>query len=66
LSGHYHRLPAATPLPQGLGVIADGADVDPTSLHQTAHHTLYPTVRIHVDDFIRLFMGLPWQYAGKK
>jgi hypothetical protein len=66
LTGHYHLLPAGTPLPEGLGVVADGRDVDPDSDQAATHHTIYPTVRMPLDRFAELFKNLPWCYAGKK
>ena len=66
VSGHWHRLPQGTPLPEGLAVIADGLDVEPHSLNPESHHTIYPTKRMHVDEFIKLFVGLPWQHGGRK
>src|SRR4051794_35803030 len=66
LTGHYHKLPAGTPLPAELGVVADGIDVDPASSLLPTHHTIYPTVRLHIDEFMRLFLSLPWEYVGQK
>lgn len=66
LTGHYHRLPQGTALPDGLGVVADGADVDPASPLLATHHTVYPTTRMHVDRFVELFLNLPWEYAGSQ
>jgi hypothetical protein len=66
LTGHYHRLPAGTVLPEGLAVVADGSDVDPGSPHAATHHTIYPATGLTADRFIELFLGLPWQYAGRQ
>ena len=66
LTGHYHILPKGTELPDGLGVIADGADVIPTSQHPAGHHTIYPTRAMNLDEFNRLIQSLPWTYGGKK
>jgi hypothetical protein len=66
LTGPYHRLPQDTPLPEGLGVVADGVNVDPASPLLATHHTIYPTVRMHVDQFVELFLKLPWQHAGSR
>jgi hypothetical protein len=66
LTGHYHRLPLGTTLPEGLGVAADGVDVDPTSPFAPTHHTIYATKQMTYDDFVTLYFGLPWQYGGKK
>jgi hypothetical protein len=66
LTGPYHRLAQGTALPDGLGVVADGVDVDPASPLLATHHTIYPTVRMHVDHFVELFLNLPWEYAGNR
>jgi hypothetical protein len=66
LSGHYHVLPAGTSLPDGMGVVADGRDVDPMSPHPESHHTFYPSQSMLLEHFNVLFLGLPWQYGGKK
>src|ERR1700693_1757642 len=34
LTGHFHRLPKGTPLPDGFGTAADGVDVQPHSNHE--------------------------------
>ncbi|MDE5589892.1 MAG: DUF4157 domain-containing protein [Acetatifactor sp.] len=68
LTGHYHKLPGGTQLPNGLGVVADGRDVhaDLLQAHGAGHHTIFPTVRMQVRQFNDLFTGLPWQYEGQK
>jgi hypothetical protein len=66
LSGHYHRLPRGTPLPEGIQVVADGRDVHANSPHEPSHHTIYPAKAMTPQQFIDLFLGLPWQYAGNK
>ena len=66
IRGHFHRLPAGTLLPTGIGLIADGADIDPDSPRSPTHHTLYPTTRMTFESFVELVMGLPWEYWGKK
>ena len=63
LTGHYWRLPADTELPYGLAVLADGEDVG--GPRTRGHHTLYPSVRMPAEQFIRLVSELPWEYAGK-
>ena len=65
LTGHYHRLPAGVRLPKGLGVRADGIDVEGGTQLPT-HHTIYPTEPMRPDQFIRLLKSLPWEYGGKK
>ncbi len=66
LHGHYHKLVAGTVLPEGIQVVADGADVNPNSNHGPSHHTFFPTVTMDIAEFVALFLGLPWIYAGKK
>ena len=66
LRRHYHRLPQGTVLPDGLNVIADGRDADANRPHGETHHTIYPTAAMTPEQFIALWNGLPWQYAGKK
>ena len=66
LTGHYHRLPAGTELPQGLDVVADGLDVDSRYPNPATHHTIFNTVEMALDHFIELFGHLPWEYGGKK
>lgn len=63
--GHWYTLPGGTELPEELGVTADGVDVNPSSPNPPSHHTVYPTVRLAVDRFTELFLGLPWHYGGK-
>ena len=63
--GHYHRLPAGTVLPDGLGVVADGSDVLTPARHGPSHHTFYPAVAMPFVRFVELFMNLPWQYGGR-
>lgn len=65
-SGHYHRLPAGTILPDGLAIIADGADVDSDSCYPQSHHMIYPTRSMSVQEFVALFQALPWEYGGKR
>jgi hypothetical protein len=61
--GHYHTLPAGTELPEGLSVVADGADVGGS--HAPTHHMLSPAREMTPAEFIDLFNALPWQYGGK-
>ncbi len=63
LTGHYHRLPEGTPLPEGLGVHADGADVG--GRMREGHRTIHPTAAMSYERFQRLFSELPWEYGGK-
>ena len=58
LTGHYHRIRRDETMPNGLAVIADGANT---------HHTIFPTQRMQFTAFSDLFMNhLPWTYGGKK
>jgi hypothetical protein len=66
LTGHYHGLVRGTPLPAGLGVVADGSDVRADSPHPPGHHTIYPAVEMPADQFVRLFLSLPWLWVGRK
>lgn len=61
LTGHYHKLPRGTGLPNGLGVVADGGVV-----HAEGHHTIFPTIRMRVRQFNDLFTGLPWEHQGRR
>jgi len=65
LTGHYYKLPSGTQLPQGLGINADGIDVEGGTFPPT-HHTIYPTEAMPPGQFIRLLQDLPWEYGGKK
>ncbi len=57
------RTPAG-PLPDGLGVVADGRGVGgPRAL---GHHTIYPTRRMSFDEYVGLIQGMNWQNIGKK
>ena len=64
LTGHYHKVPAGTPLPEGVGVRPDGVDVGGS--HPSTHHTIYPTQPMTFSQFVDKFLSLPWQYGGKK
>lgn len=66
LTGHYHRLPAGTRLPEGMAVIADGVDVIPESQHGPGHYTLYPTEKMGFEEFKNKYNSLPWEHAGNK
>lgn len=59
LTGHYHRLPKGTQLPDGMKVVADGVDVNPRSPHPRTHHTIYPSKVMPYNDFVEKFMKLP-------
>lgn len=64
LTGHYWVLPAGTPLPPGLALHLDGEDVGGHA--PWGHRTMYPTVRMSVDECRQKFQGLPWELAGRK
>jgi hypothetical protein len=66
VTGHWHTLLQGTLLPEGLGVVADGVAVLSGSPHSPTHYTIYPAVAMPVDQFINLFLHLPWQYGGNK
>lgn len=66
LTGKYYTLPAGTRLPDGLGVVADGIEVNPSSGHTETHYTICPTKPMTVDEFNKLYQSLPWKYGGKK
>jgi hypothetical protein len=51
-------------MPEGLGIIADGADVG--GPHAAGHHTIYPTREMPYEEFAQKFSALPWKYGGKK
>jgi len=53
-----------TQLPEGLAVVADGSDVG--GLMEATHHTIYPTEPMSPEAFADQFLGLPWEYRGKK
>jgi RHS repeat-associated protein len=64
LVGHYYSIPKNYPLPEGLAVIADGIEVG--GERGFGHHTIYPTQKMSMDQFTRLYLGLPWKYEGNK
>jgi len=66
LTGHYHTIPEGTEMPPGLAVVRDGSDVLPGSPHPPTHATIYPTEPMTPDTFTDRFLGLPWEYGGKK
>jgi len=65
MTGHYHRLPAGTELPDGLAVIADGLLIQDEDVLPPSHHTIYPARRMKVQELIEVFRHLPWHYGGK-
>jgi RHS repeat-associated protein len=68
LSGYYYSLPKGTQLPEGLGIVADGKDVLPTSPNPPTHNTIFPTIQMVFKDFVDKIMELPWSQnpAGKR
>ena len=65
LTGHYHRIPRGVLVPPGLGVVADGPEVN-GSTNPPTHHTIYPKVSMPFKTFVEKFFELPWEYAGKQ
>ncbi len=63
LTGHYHKLPAGTELPEGVGVNPDGTDVGGTQ--PETHHTMHPTTEMTPAEFVQKHGGLPWEYVEK-
>ena len=66
LSGHHYSIPEGTPMPDGLGIKRDGADVITNSPRARGHATIYPTRDMSIDEFKELFDSLPWEYVGYK
>jgi hypothetical protein len=64
LTGHYHKLPKDTTLPEGLSIVPDGIDVG--GPHRQTHHTIYPNREMPFDEFSQKYRSLPWEYGGKK
>jgi RHS repeat-associated protein len=64
-NNHHHKLPKGTVLPEGIGVIADGKDVNPRSPHGKTHHTIFPTRAMSPEEFAEKLKNLPWQPMGK-
>jgi hypothetical protein len=50
-------------LPEGLGVHADGEDVE--GLQPWGHRSVYPTIGMSYDQFQELFQAMPWEYVGR-
>jgi RHS repeat-associated protein len=65
LRGWFYKITKASVLPS-LGVVADGVDAEPPGPHSATHHTIFPLFRMAVQDFVDLFMCLPWQKVAKK
>jgi len=65
-SDYYWVLPADTALPPGVGVVHNGRDAIPDSPHGKTHHTFYPLHPMPFSEFRRMFLELPWVYAGNK
>jgi RHS repeat-associated protein len=63
LTGVYYSLPDGTTLPDGVGMIRDGADVGGQG--PLGHVTFYPTTEMSLDEFNGLLRSLPWTRAGR-
>ena len=63
LTGHYHKIPEGTEMPEGLAIIRDGADVG--GPRSPGHSTVYPTRDMSPGEFNDKFQSLPWEYGGK-
>ena len=66
LTGIYWKLPAGTPLPVGLLVIADGSDVLEGSQQPPTHHTIFASEAMPAQRFVDLYAALPWERAGRR
>jgi RHS repeat-associated protein len=67
LTGILWSIEAATPMPEGVEVVADGPEVAVGSPHEKTHHTIYPVVSMPYLTFVQRFMGLGWrQEPGRK
>jgi hypothetical protein len=64
LTGQVFRRPAEAPMPQGMGVHADGADAGGTA--PEGHRTVYPTEAMSLSDFQNRYTGpeMGWQWHG--
>lgn len=63
LTGHYHRLPGGTQLPEGTRLIADGSDVGGTQ--SPTHHTIYAVERC-LSTSSSTSSTACWEYGGMK
>lgn len=64
LTGVVWRLSAGVPLPRGIAVVVDGADVMPDSPNPAGHRTLCPMEPMRLIDFNERYLSLPWQDTG--
>ncbi len=64
LTGQVFRRPAEAPMPQGLGVHADGADAGGTA--PEGHRTVYPTEQMSLSEFQARYTGpeMGWEWHG--
>jgi hypothetical protein len=51
-------------MPPGMAVLCDGTDV--SGVQPPTHATIYATQSMTPGTFIERFLGLPWEYGGKK
>ena len=57
LTGTFHQVPEGTKLPDGIAIVADGADVG--GPHGPGHHTIYPTQDMPFSEFESKVKSLP-------
>lgn len=65
-TGPYHLLPLGSRLPEGLAVVRDDPVACAQSDRPASHHTFYALRPMPFLEFREKFLGLPWQYAGRK
>lgn len=63
LTGRVWKLRADAPMPEGLGVHADGADI-PGGDAPLGHRTVYPTEEMPFSQFNENYSQLDWENAG--
>jgi hypothetical protein len=65
-SGNWWGAEGGTPLPHGIGIVADGGAVVDNATIPPTHHTLYPTEPMLPDDFLARVLSLNFtNYWGK-
>lgn len=63
LTGQFHSVKGGIELPEGIGIIADGADVG--GPNPAGHHTLYPTRDMPFEEFQEKIANIESKHAGK-